>query len=101
MRLTMQFGGDMRFRGWFVLLSFLAAACSSTPPTGPDAAKALIEESATAMGGWANIDAVKSQEIVTGGQDWEAMQSLDPKADPLQMDVFGQWILVDLQKNRM
>src|SRR5262245_12063099 len=91
----------MRFRNWVVLLSLVVASCSSAPPTGPDAAKALIEESATAMGGWANIDLIKSQEIITGGQDWEAMQSSDPKADPLQMDVFGQWIVVDLEKKRM
>src|SRR5215813_13689561 len=94
-------GGGMRLRNWVVLLSLVVASCSSAPPTGADAAKALIEESATAMGGWANIDLIKSQEIITGGQDWEAMQASDPKADPLQMDVFGQWIVVDLEKKRM
>ena len=82
------------------LLTFLISCAPAAPPTGPDAAKALIEQSATAMGGWANIDAVKSQEMLTGGADWEPMQSIDPKADPVQTDLFGITILADLEKNR-
>ena len=47
-----------------VLLALLMvlSACSSAAPTGPDAARALIDESATAMGGWAALDAVKQWE---------------------------------------
>jgi glyoxylase-like metal-dependent hydrolase (beta-lactamase superfamily II) len=87
----------------FVLcvVTTIMVSCSSAPPTGPEAARALIEESAVAMGGWTNIDAITSQEILTAGVDWEPMQSLDPKADPLQVDQFGQSILIDLEKNRV
>jgi len=84
-----------------LFLAFLVSCSPAAPPTGPDAAKALIEESATAMGGWANIDAVKSQEILTAGGDWEPMQALTPTSDALQVDIFGQTILIDLEKNRV
>ncbi len=86
---------------WMVFLGWLVSCSPAAPPTGPDAAKAVIEESATAMGGWANIDAVKGQEILTGGGDWEPMQAKAPTADPLQVDIFGQTILIDLEKNRV
>jgi len=82
-------------------LLFCLTSCSSPPVTGPEAGKTLIEDSAKAMGGWANIDAVKSQEILTGGGDWEPMQSLEPKGEPRQVDIFGQTILIDLEKNRL
>src|SRR5262252_3472898 len=84
-----------------VLMLGIFASCSSAPPTGPQAAKDLIEQSATAMGGWNNIDAIKSQEILTGGDDWEPMQSLAPVGDVRMMDHFGQSILIDLQNNRV
>jgi len=87
--------------GLVIVLFVCLVSCSSAPPAGPEAAKALIEDSAKAMGGWANIDAVKAQEILTGGGDWEPMQSLEPKSDPLQVDSFAQTILVDLDKRRM
>jgi glyoxylase-like metal-dependent hydrolase (beta-lactamase superfamily II) len=84
-----------------VVLFAFVTSCSSPPATGPDAAKKLIEESATAMGGWTNIDAVKVQELLTGGVDWEPMQSIEPNsAQPIQVDTFGQAILADLEKNR-
>src|SRR5262249_61433491 len=57
---------DRMFRIVLALLVLLSA-CSSAQPMGPDAARALIEESAAAMGGWAVLDAVKSQEIITAG----------------------------------
>src|SRR5215831_18038371 len=84
-----------------VLILGVFASCSSAPPTGPEAAKALIEQSATAMGGWNNIDSIKSQEILTGGDDWEPMQSLEPTGDARMVDHFGQAILIDLQNNRV
>jgi glyoxylase-like metal-dependent hydrolase (beta-lactamase superfamily II) len=79
----------------------LLIACSSAPPTGPEAGKALVEEAAAAMGGWDNINAIKTQEILTGGADWEPMQSLEPKGEPRQVDMFGQSILVDLESNKL
>jgi glyoxylase-like metal-dependent hydrolase (beta-lactamase superfamily II) len=82
-------------------LLMLLSACSSAPPTGPEAAKALIEESAAAMGGWAALDAVKSQEILVGGGDWEPMQAVEPTGDPRTINTFGQSTVVDFEKNRM
>ena len=84
-----------------VVLFVFVTSCSSPPATGPEAAKKLIEESATAMGGWTNIDAIKVQELLTGGVDWEPMQSVEPNAaQPVQTDQFGQTIVMDLEKNR-
>jgi len=82
------------------VITFLAS-CSAPPATGPEAAKAVIEEAAASMGGWTNIESVKVQEILTGGGHWEPMQAVEPKADPLVVDYFGQRLLVDLEKKRM
>src|SRR2546426_3390390 len=82
-------------------LLMLLSACSSAPPTGPEAAKALIDEAAAAMGGWAMLDAVKSQEILVGGGDWEPMQAVDPNGEPRTINTFGQSTIVDFEKNRM
>ena len=83
-------------------LLMVLSACSSAPPTGPAAAKALIDESATAMGGWSVLDSVKSQEIVTAGQDVEPLQAMDPSGNPPRLiNNFGQTITVDYEKNRM
>jgi glyoxylase-like metal-dependent hydrolase (beta-lactamase superfamily II) len=82
------------------LVMFLTA-CSSPPAVGPDAGRALIEEAAGAMGGWAAMDAVKSQEILTGGTDWEPLQAVDPEGEPRQINTFGQTVLVDYEKKRM
>jgi hypothetical protein len=83
------------------LLMMLLAACSSAPPTGPDAGRALIEESAAAMGGWAALDAVKSQEILTGGGDLEPMQAVEPGGEARAINQFGQSVVVDFDKNRL
>ena len=64
----------------FALLMLLSA-CASAPPTGADAARALIDESATAMGGWAALDAVKSQELITVGGDLEPLQAVEPNGE--------------------
>ena len=83
-------------------LLMILSACSSAPPTGPVAAKALIDQSAASMGGWAVLDSVKSQEIVTGGTDLEPLQAMDPSGQPPRLiNNFGQTITVDYEKNRM
>src|SRR5215467_8153930 len=83
-------------------LLMMLSACSSAPPAGPAAAKSLIDESAAAMGGWAALDAVKSQEIVTGGTDVEPLQAMDPSGQPPRLiNNFGQTITADFEKNRM
>src|SRR5437868_7913296 len=83
-------------------LLMVLSACSSAPPTGPAAAKSLIDASAAAMGGWAALDAVKSQEIITGGQDLEPLQAMEPSGQPPRLiNNFGQTITVDYEKNRM
>jgi glyoxylase-like metal-dependent hydrolase (beta-lactamase superfamily II) len=82
-------------------LLMLLSACSSAPPTGPEAGRALIEESAAAMGGWAAMDAVKSQEILTGGGDLEPMQAIEPNGEARAINQFGQSVVVDYEKNRM
>ena len=81
-------------------LLMVLSACSSAP-TGPAAARALIDESAMAMGGWAALDSVKSQEIITGGGDVEPLQAVDPAGDPRVINQFGQSIVADFEKNRM
>src|SRR5436190_6831006 len=83
-------------------LLMVLSACSSAPPTGPAAAKSLIDASAAAMGGWAALDDVKSQEIITGGQDLEPLQAMEPSGQPPRLiNNFGQTITVDYEKNRM
>src|SRR5262245_42791857 len=84
----------------FVLV-ILLSACSSAQPTGPDAARALIDESAAAMGGWAAINAVKSHEIITAGADLEPMQAVKPDGEPRTINRFSQGIIVDFDKERM
>ena len=79
----------------------LVAACSSAPVTGPEAARALIDESAAAIGGWPALDAIKAQEILTGGVDWEPMQSVEPTGEVRSINKFGQSTLVDFEKKRM
>ena len=91
----------MKSRRLSLLVLFLSVSCSSPPPTGPDAGRALLEEAAASMGGWAALDAVKSQEIRTGGVDWEPGQSVDPKGEPRQVNTFGQIVLADYDKKRM
>jgi glyoxylase-like metal-dependent hydrolase (beta-lactamase superfamily II) len=86
-----------------VVLVFLLllAGCSSAPATGPAAAKDLVDEAATAMGGWAALDAVKSLEIRTAGVDVEPMQAVTPTGDPRTINKFGQGLVIDFEKNRM
>jgi glyoxylase-like metal-dependent hydrolase (beta-lactamase superfamily II) len=84
----------------FALL-ILLSACSSAQPTGPDAARALIDESAAAMGGWAAINAIKSHEIITAGADLEPMQAVKPDGEPRTINRFSQGIIVDFDKERM
>jgi glyoxylase-like metal-dependent hydrolase (beta-lactamase superfamily II) len=83
-------------------LLMVLTACSSAPPAGPAAAKSLIDESAAAMGGWAALDSVKSQEIVTGGTDVEPLQAMEPSGQPPRLiNNFGQTITIDYEKSRM
>jgi len=82
-------------------LLMLLSACSSAAPTGPDAARALIDESAAAMGGWAALDAVKSQELVTIGGDLEPLQAVQPNGEARVINRFSQNITADFEKNRM
>src|SRR5438093_5748578 len=82
------------------LLMFLSA-CSSAAPTGPAAGRALIDEAAVAMGGWAVLDSVKSQEIITGGGDVEPLQAVEPTGQPRVINQFGQNIIADVERTRM
>src|SRR5215470_13671800 len=82
-------------------LLIVLSGCSSAQPTGPDAARALIDESAAAMGGWAAINAVKSHEIITAGADLEPMQAVKPDGEPRTINRFSQGIIVDFEKQRM
>jgi glyoxylase-like metal-dependent hydrolase (beta-lactamase superfamily II) len=68
---------------------------------GPDAARALIDESAASMGGWAALDAVKSQEIITQGGDLEPMQAVKPDGEARSINRFNQNVFFDFEKNRM
>src|SRR5215475_10530169 len=84
----------------FVLL-LLLSACSSPAPSGPDAARALIDESAAAMGGWAAMDAVKVQQIITTGGDFEPMQAVKPNGEPPVTERFSQDIIYDFENKRI
>src|SRR5215510_579158 len=90
---------DLMF-GIVLALLVLLSACSSAQPMGPDAARALIEESAAAMGGWAALDAVKSQEIITAGGDLEPMQAVKPDGEPRVINRYSQGIIVDFEKQQ-
>src|SRR5438093_2275722 len=83
----------------FAILMLLSA-CSSAAPTGPDAARALIDESAVAMGGWAAMDAVKTQQIITAGEDVEPLQAVEPNGQPRLINRFSQGIIADFEKRR-
>jgi glyoxylase-like metal-dependent hydrolase (beta-lactamase superfamily II) len=83
-----------------LVLLMVLSACSPAPPTGPDAARTLIDESAASMGGWAAMDAVKSQEIITAGADWEPMQAVKPGGEPRTINRFSQGIIADFESKR-
>jgi glyoxylase-like metal-dependent hydrolase (beta-lactamase superfamily II) len=82
------------------VLVFVLSACASAPSTGPEAGRLLIEESAASVGGWAAMDAIKGQEIITGGIDWEPMQAMSPDGESRQVNTFGQTVLVDFENRR-
>ena len=82
------------------LIALLLSACASAPPTGPDAARTLIDESAAALGGWAALDAVKTYEIITIGGDLEPMQAVEPKGEPRVINRFTQTVMADFENNR-
>jgi glyoxylase-like metal-dependent hydrolase (beta-lactamase superfamily II) len=82
-------------------LLLLLSGCASAPPTGPDAARALIDESAAALGGWAALDGVKSQELITIGGDLEPLQSVEPNGEARVVNRFSQNVIADFEKGRM
>src|SRR5439155_1607165 len=73
----------------------------SAGPTGPGGGCTLVDEAAAAIGGWAVLDSVKSQEIITGGADVEPLQAVEPTGQPRVINQFGQDIVADFAKNRM
>jgi glyoxylase-like metal-dependent hydrolase (beta-lactamase superfamily II) len=82
-------------------LLILLSACASAPPTGPDAARTLVDESAASMGGWAALDAVKSQELIVFGGDLEPEQAVQPNGEARIVNRFSQTIVADFEKNRI
>jgi glyoxylase-like metal-dependent hydrolase (beta-lactamase superfamily II) len=82
-------------------LLMLLSACSSASPTGPDAARTLIDESAASMGGWDALNAVKAQELVMIGGDFEPMQAVTPNGDPRVINRFSENLVADFDKGRM
>src|SRR5215813_3554066 len=91
----------MKIRGGILVCVMLTVAACSSPPTGPEAARAVVEESAAAMGGWAALDSIKSQEIITAGADWESLQAVSLEGEARQLNTFAQTMLVDFDKKRM
>src|SRR6266513_2625632 len=86
----------------FFGLLLLLSGCSAPPGTTSSApAKALLDEAAAAMGGWAALDAVKSQEVFTSGNDQEPMQAVEPLGDARLINKFAQTVIVDFEKNRV
>jgi glyoxylase-like metal-dependent hydrolase (beta-lactamase superfamily II) len=53
------------------------------------------------MGGWAALDAVKSQEIITIGGDLEPLQAVEPNGQARVINRFSQNIVADFEKSRM
>ena len=53
------------------------------------------------MGGWAELDAVKSQEIIAIGSDLEPLQAVEPNGEARVINRFSQNVLADFDKNRM
>src|SRR5205823_13691777 len=91
--------GGFMFAIVFALLMLLSA-CSSAPPMGPDAARALIDESAAAMGGWGAMGAVKVQQIITVGGDLEPMQAVKPEGEARAINRISQSINQDFENKR-
>ena len=92
----------MNVRPIFVLaFALLLASCSTPQPVGPEAGRAMIDEAAMAMGGWAALDSIKSQEIISEGGDWEPLQAIEPGGEARIINTFLQTTLVDLEKKRM
>jgi glyoxylase-like metal-dependent hydrolase (beta-lactamase superfamily II) len=90
----------LRFRFALFLAICIASACTSRPD-GPEAGRALLDQAASAMGGWSALDQVKSLEVQTSGTDWEPLQAVDPAAEPRQINSFSQTLLVDFAAKRM
>src|SRR5947207_15697986 len=87
-------------------LLLISSGCSAPLGTAPGTtssapAKALLDEAAAAMGGWAALDAVKSQEVFTSGNDQEPMQAVEPLGDARLINKFAQTVIADFEKNRV
>jgi glyoxylase-like metal-dependent hydrolase (beta-lactamase superfamily II) len=61
----------------------------------------LIDESAAAIGGWAAMDMVKVQQIITAGGDFEPMQAVKPDGEARVINRFSQGIIYDFENKRM
>ena len=86
----------MRTR-WIIVLALTVmsiSACASEPATGPEAARALLDEVAESMGGWEVLSAIERQEIVSQGNDWEPMQAVEPGAERV-VSGWGRTLLID------
>jgi glyoxylase-like metal-dependent hydrolase (beta-lactamase superfamily II) len=89
--------------GFLPAVLFAAAitgACASSS-IGPEAGRQLVDQAAAAMGGWTAMGQVTSQEIRTSGVDWEPLQTVDPAAEPRQINSFSQTLLVDYTNKRI
>ncbi len=92
----------MRTR-WIIVLTLTVlsiSACGSEPTTGPEAARALLDEVAQSMGGWDVLSAIERQEIVSQGNDWEPMQAVEPGAER-QVNGWGRTLMVDFTNSSM
>jgi len=65
----------VRIRNWFVTAVVVLAGCTSAPPE-----KAIINDSATALGGAGKIQAVKTLTISGGGENLNLGQNSSPDA---------------------
>src|SRR5688572_27421080 len=93
--------GARRSIAWTAWTILLAAACSPEHSTGLEAGRAIVEEAADAMGGWAALERVTAQEVHSEGTDWEPLQAVDPSAEPRQINSFEQTLLVDYSRKRI
>src|SRR5262249_55697038 len=85
----------VRIRNWFVIVLFVFAGCTPTPPE-----KAIINDAAAAMGGADKIQAVNTLTISGGGENLNLGQNASPDAQAPLLKVTDYKRSVDFAGNR-
>ncbi len=86
----------LRLTALVMLLLCLTSGCSG-PQIGEPAARAALDASAEALGGWDALRAVRSQRIVTEGSNWEPLQAMAP-GEELRITNFSSILHVEFDQ---